>query len=166
MKKLFATLLSVVALAAPQMGARDVVRDTLEYTKAYATGAEELLRGAMSGVRVSAMDGSLSWNAVIRGLNSVRGDSAPLWVVDGAVVSADITQNLDALHQYGEASYTSPLERMGFLSLYDIESIEVIKDASAAAIWGSRGANGVILVTTKNAVSRKSEIDANANLGI
>lgn len=157
---------ALVALAAFQLNAGQPVRDTLEFTKSYASGVEELLRGAVSGVRVSALDGGGAYNTAVRGLNSLRGNSSPLWVVDGVVLSSDIDQNLGGFHQYGEQTYTSPLGRLGFISPYDIESIEVLKDITATAIYGARGANGVIIINTKNARSRKFEIDENSNVAV
>ncbi|WP_211297888.1 TonB-dependent receptor [Prolixibacter denitrificans] len=87
------------------------------------------LRGKVSGVNIfsnSGQPGAYQSRVVIRGLSTIDASSAPLYVVDGVV-----------------------MEDFGLINPNDIESIEVLKDASSAAIYGARGANGVILVTTK-----------------
>lgn len=87
------------------------------------------LRGKASGVNIysnSGQPGAYQSRVVIRGLSTINSSSDPLYVVDGVV-----------------------MEDFGLMNPNDIESIEVLKDASAAAIYGARGANGVILVTTK-----------------
>lgn len=105
----------------------------------------------VSGVRVSSIDGAPDGarNVNIRGLNSLRGNNMPLWVVDGCIVGTSAMENLEAFFQYGESSYTNPFNILGYLNVHDIDKIEVLKDVSATAIYGAKGANGVILITTK-----------------
>lgn len=142
--------------------------DSLGFSTAAASNASELLRGRVSGVRVSSIDGNPSGlvNVHIRGLNSLRSDNQPLWIVDGAMVSNDLNDNIDAFWQYGERNYTAPLNPLSFLSAADIESIEVLKDASATAIYGARGANGVIIINTRKSapVGKRFSFDANAGV--
>lgn len=109
----------------------------------------------VSGVRVSYIDGTPDGarNVNIRGLNSLRGNNMPLLVVDGCIVGTSAMENLEAFFQYGENSYTNPFNILGFLNIHDIERIEVLKDVSATAIYGAKGANGVILITTKPGTS-------------
>ncbi|HYF68235.1 MAG TPA: TonB-dependent receptor [Ohtaekwangia sp.] len=92
------------------------------------TNALQGLQGRVPGVNISLNSGSptASPRVTIRGLGTINASSTPLYVVDGVA-----------------------MEDIAFLNPYDIESIEVLKDASSTAIYGSRGANGVILVTTK-----------------
>src|SRR5690606_4658022 len=93
------------------------------------------LRGKVSGVNIysnSGQPGAYQSRVVIRGLSTINSSSTPLYVVDGVV-----------------------MEDFGLVNPNDIESMEVLKDASATAIYGARGANGVILVTTKR--GKKSE---------
>ncbi|MDE7444009.1 MAG: SusC/RagA family TonB-linked outer membrane protein, partial [Muribaculaceae bacterium] len=89
----------------------------------------EALSGKVAGVQIAATDGTpgAGFDIKVRGIGSVNGDTSPLFIVDGFQVD-----NID------------------YLANSDIESIEVLKDASAAAIYGSRAANGVVLVTTKS----------------
>ena len=105
---------------------------------------DQALQGRTSGVYVLNTDGSPGGNTMIRirGLNSINGGNQPLIVIDGLQGG-----NLNALNPN------------------DIESIEILKDASATAIYGSRGANGVVLVTTKLGKKGKPIIDAGYNIG-
>lgn len=152
MKKIIS--ISVIALlAAVHMHGHNIVRDTLNTGSAVNVTPAQLIRGQVSGVHVSGTDGSITGalNTVIRGLSSVHSDSEPLWIVDGAYLTSSISQNRNAFWQdsYADRSYTSALNPLYTLNPQDIESIEVLKDLSATAIYGSRGANGVIIVKTK-----------------
>lgn len=104
----------------------------------------QLMTGKAAGVYVAASSGQPGSNAVVRvrGFGTVN-DNNPLYVVDG-----------------------QPLDNINNINPSDIESIEVLKDASAAAIYGSRGSNGVILVTTKKGVAGQTAIALDAFVGI
>lgn len=91
---------------------------------------EDLLDGRVAGVRVYRTAGG-SMAVRIRGASSVNGSNEPLYVVDGMPVSPD------------------PFGGVAFLNPDDVASIDVLKDAGAAAIYGSRGANGVVIIKTK-----------------
>ena len=158
-----------------------VPADTLGGAKSLATGPVELLKGKLSSVRVSSVDGSPNGllNVNIRGLNTLRGDSQPLWIVDGAVIGSCINQNLDAFYQtggitangeqlpdyYGEF-YNSPLGNFSWLSPYEVESVEVLKDVSATALYGMQGANGVIIVKTRRPKSGNRNIWLDSSVGV
>lgn len=172
----FSLLYSVISLAA-----NDNLKDSLEVRKAVSNSPAELLRGEISGVRVSNIDGSPngSVNTNIRGLNTLRGDSQPLWIVDGVVIGSSIHQNLNAFYlsggvdasgtelpDYTGKSYSAPLGNFRWLNLYDIESIEVLKDLSATALYGMQGANGVIIIKTKRTAENSRNINIRANAGI
>ena len=150
--------------------AQNVVKDTLEFDKASARTPAELIRGRISGVQVTPVDGNINGavNTLIRGVNSLRSDSQPLWVIDGVFVNPSLNQNNKAFYQYGEKSFTSPLNTMAFLNAYDIESIEVVKDLSEAGKYGINGGNGVILVTTKLPDQNGFRVkwDSNFSLGV
>ena len=134
----------------------------------YATSPAELIQGTISGVRVSSVDGNPDGlkNVNIRGVNTFRGDSQPVWIVDGVILGSDIVRNLDGFWQFDEESYTAPLNNIPFLNPSEIESIEVLKDVSASALYGAMGANGVILVTTKRAKETDPLVYLNSNWGI
>lgn len=151
-------------------GAQNVVQDSLDIIKASAQTPAAMVAGQVSGVRVSSLDGGInsSVNTNIRGINSLRGNSEPLWIVNGVMLTNALSQNLNAfwekggyttkgdlLPDYSELSYSPALNGVAFLNPYDIEKIEVIKDLSAAAIYGAQGANGVILVETKHPMEDK-----------
>lgn len=157
-----------ILCAAVSSYALEVIADTVGFKKAGAFNAVELLRGEVSGVRVSATDGNPAglMNVNIRGINSLRSDNQPLWIVDGTIVSMDQNDNLDAFWQYGESSYTPALNPLAFLSPSDIESIEVLKDLSSAAIYGAKGANGVIIIHTRKGSTIPRDIRWNSNVAI
>jgi TonB-linked SusC/RagA family outer membrane protein len=99
-----------------------------------------ILQGKAAGVNVTSTSGTGATNIRIRGVTSLNKSSEPLWVVDGVIGGS--TGNF-----------------------YDIQSIEVLKDASSTAIYGSQGANGVILVTTKRGQEGKPKVTLDARYG-
>ena len=106
----------------------------------------DALQGAAAGVLVVNQDGAPGSKSAIRirGIGTINGDAQPLYVVDGVQVGTN-------------ADFVNPA---------DIESIEILKDASATAIYGSAGANGVIMVTTKHGQKGKMNINITADLGL
>ena len=169
MKKIILSLI-LIAFAAVQVNARNILRDTLETGSAVNVTPAQLIRGQVAGVHVSGTDGSITGalNTLIRGISSVHSDSEPLWIIDGAYLTSSIGQNRDAFWQktYHEQSYTSALNPLYTLNPYDIESIEVIKDVAATSIYGSRGANGVIIVKTKLPHKDGLNVCWNSNVGV
>lgn len=110
---------------------------------------EQLIQGKTAGVLITQSSGEpgAGININIRGANSVRSGNNPLFVVDGVPLSSEDTTPGGANVGFGTSSAKNPLN---FLNPTDIESISILKDASATAIYGSRGANGVVIVTTKS----------------
>ena len=104
------------------------------------------LQGSAAGVMVSKNSGDPEGTATIRirGVATVNGSADPLYVVDGVQVGSN-------------ANFVNPA---------DVESIEVLKDASATAIYGARGANGVVMITTKKGVKGATQLNFSANFGI
>ncbi len=120
---------------------------------------QDFLQGRAAGVYIQS-NGSepLAPNTVrIRGSNSLRGDNEPLYVVDGIIMNSSTEDVADPL--VGGNSYLSPQNGLTGINPQDIESIEILKDASATAIYGSRGANGVILITTKRGQEGKAKFN-------
>ena len=109
------------------------------------TRVDNVLRGMVSGVTITASSGQpgAATQVRVRGIGTIN-DSNPLYIVDGMPVSGGIE----------------------FLNPSDVESIEVLKDAASAAIYGSRGANGVILVTTKKGSEGKTTVSYNGSYGV
>ncbi len=164
----YLVLLALSALFSTVAYAGDVVKDTLGTTASSAKTVETLLQGQVAGVRVWSQDGSpMSASGVsIRGVNSLRGGQQPLYIVDGTILNDSNVKNIDPFWQYGEVSYISPLSRLSFLVPNDIESIEVLKNSSATALYGSKGANGVVIINTKKIKDEKSVINWESNLDV
>ncbi len=120
-----------------------------------ATTLENALQGRMAGVNItntSAEPGG-GISIQVRGATSISGSNQPLYVIDG------VPQYNDNNRSAAEINGFSPTNSMATLNPSDIESVEVLKDASSASIYGSRGANGVILVTTRKGRIGKASID-------
>ena len=162
--------ISVLALSASFLaGAKDnVVKDTLQFDRALASHPAAMLQGRISGVRVSATDGNINGaqNIYIRGVNALRGDSQPLWIVDGVIVNSSFNQNREAFFNYDEDSYSSPINALAGIDLFDIESIEILKDISSTAIYGSKGANGAVIIKTKRGSKNGFDVTWNSNVGL
>ncbi len=121
---------------------------------------EQMIQGRAAGVQVIANSGAPGGGITvrIRGTTSVSADNQPLWVVDGVPLRNEaISGSLAA------GATNSPIAD---LNPADIESIEVLKDASTAALYGARAANGVVLVTTKRGKSGKAQIDFSTQQGV
>ena len=122
---------------------------------------EKMLAGKMAGVQISSYSGQPGAPSTIRirGISSIGAGSDPLWVVDGIPV---MTNDQNVMSNVGAGSGTT----MSAINPNDIESITVLKDAAAASIYGSRAANGVILVTTKSGKQGRSSFTARAKAGV
>ncbi|MDQ6813700.1 MAG: TonB-dependent receptor plug domain-containing protein, partial [Bacteroidota bacterium] len=114
---------------------------------------QQLLQGKVAGVNVTSASGEPGavQGITIRGPGGVRTGSTPLFVVDGLPLDNSSTGGGDPLN---------------FINPQDIESIDVLKDASATAIYGSRGANGVIIITTKRGKAGVSTLGLSTSLGV
>ena len=119
------------------------------------TSPDQLLQGQAAGVNLTNTSGLLGANVNIqvRGVNTINAGSSPLFVVDGVV----ITDNNNTFNRGGNVG-SNPL---AFLNPSDIESLTVLKDAGATAIYGTRGANGVVLITTK-----KGRLNSDATVSV
>lgn len=148
--------------------AQNLVIDTLETDKASSISPEQLLKGRVSGLFVQEDNGGLNAlrNALIRGVNSLHGSSAPLWIIDGAIMSSVQGEQLDMFWQdkFAGMSSDQSLSTMDGLNLYDIESIEVLKNVSATAIYGELGANGAIIIKTKRQ-KEGNAVEVRSNFG-
>lgn len=117
--------------------------------KAVATSPVEMMQGRVSGVNISQNNGEPGggMSVRIRGSHSIRAGQDPLYVIDGVPLdNADITPAGGSASGISGSANKNPIS---FLNPDDIESIDVLKDASSTAIYGARGANGVVLITTK-----------------
>ncbi|WP_316850023.1 SusC/RagA family TonB-linked outer membrane protein [Pedobacter agri] len=109
------------------------------------SSALEAIQGRVAGINIASTEGSPDADLVVRvrGGGSITGDNSPLYIVDGF-----------------------PVASIADIAPQDIETIDVLKDASSTAIYGSRGANGVILVTTKNSKDGKTSVSYNVFTGV
>ncbi|MEJ2884307.1 TonB-dependent receptor [Pedobacter sp. GR22-6] len=117
-----------------------------ELLKAPVRSFEEALAGRVAGVQVTSVDGQpgSAINIVIRGANSITGTNAPLYVIDGFPIENPDNNTINPV---------------------DVESIEVLKDAAATAIYGARGSNGVIIVTTKSGKEGTAVVSYDGSFG-
>lgn len=124
----------------------------------------EALAGQVSGVQVQQTSGAPGggMSIKIRGTGSITAGNAPLYVVDGVPLDNSVST---AALQGGDIGDQSPVNPLAAINPGDIQSIEILKDAAATAIYGSRGANGVVLITTKQGVAGKTQISLNASTG-
>ncbi|WP_395051248.1 SusC/RagA family TonB-linked outer membrane protein [Flavobacterium sp.] len=125
-----------------------------EFDNVAATSPAELLRGKVSGVQVTTSSGEpgAAISVRIRGNSSIRSGNEPLYVVDGVPLGGgNVSASGAEIRDLGVSAARNPLN---FINQNDIESISVLKDASSTAIYGSRAANGVIIITTKKGKSK------------
>jgi TonB-dependent starch-binding outer membrane protein SusC len=135
-----------------------------DFNKGINTSVEQLMQGRVAGVSITQNGGSPGGgiNVRIRGTSSVRNGNNPLFVVDGVPLSGGDVSPAGTGGAFDRTAAKNPLN---FLNPNDIEKIDILKDASATAIYGARGANGVVLVTTKKGKG-KGTLDFNYSLGI
>jgi TonB-linked SusC/RagA family outer membrane protein len=129
--------------------------------KQQSVSVDGLLRGAISGVNVSQVSGQPGAGSEIRirGGNSVYANNEPLYVIDGFIY-------YNERYGGGVGNIESSINPLASINPADIESIDILKDVSAKAIYGSRGANGVILITTKKGERGKNSVNYQYTLGI
>jgi iron complex outermembrane receptor protein len=125
-----------------------------DFNQGVVTNPGELLQGKLAGVNIAANSGEpgAAQNVIIRGVGSLRSGTQPLYVVDGFLLDNTST-GFD----------TNPLN---FLNPSDIASIDVLKDASATAVYGSRASNGVVVITTKRGRVGKTEMNFSASTAL
>ncbi|MEM1322797.1 MAG: TonB-dependent receptor [Bacteroidota bacterium] len=140
-----------------------------EFNGGVISSPEQLLQAKIPGVRITSSSGEpgAAVNVTIRGAGSLRSGNSPLYVIDGVALSNEAvtpgSANLVGSNAGNVAGAKNPLN---FLNPDDIESIDVLKDASATAIYGSRGSNGVILITTKKGTPGQEQLSYNAYVGV
>lgn len=132
---------------------------------AQSQSVEEILQGRAAGVQVQNGTSPTGASSIkIRGLSSLTSSTEPLYVVDGIIMDSATEDVNDPLS--GGNSYMSPQSGIGGINPRDIESIEILKDASATAIYGSRGSNGVILITTKRGKKGKAKFNYTTTMSV
>lgn len=133
------------------------VMDSEELNRITVSSPEKALQGKIAGVQINNYSGQPGGGTeiFIRGISSINAGNQPLYVVDGVPVITGY---------YGYS--TNDANVMSTINPADIESITVLKDAAAASIYGSRSANGVVLITTKSGRVGKTKIEVNAKTGL
>jgi TonB-linked SusC/RagA family outer membrane protein len=137
-----------------------------DFNKGFVDNPSQLIAGKAPGVSITNSSGDPGANSTIRirGNSSVRAGNDPLIVVDGVPLSGgNTTADADLQSMGSQSSARNPLN---FLNSADIANIDILKDASATAIYGSRGANGVILITTKQGAAGGNSVDYDASFGV
>ncbi|MDX9881902.1 MAG: SusC/RagA family TonB-linked outer membrane protein [Prolixibacteraceae bacterium] len=136
---------------------------------------DQVLQGKVAGVQITQTSGAPGGNVnvLVRGISSITGGNQPLYVVDGYPIGSG--GGGTDMSSFGSSTYSSSgmmgnaqnrVNPLSSINPSDIESIEILKDASATAIYGSRGANGVIIITTKRGSFGKSQINVDVSYGI
>ncbi|HUQ67406.1 MAG TPA: SusC/RagA family TonB-linked outer membrane protein [Flavitalea sp.] len=135
-----------------------------DFNKGVFTSPDQLIQGKAAGVMVLNNTGQPGGSTTvrIRGSSSIRSGNQPLFVVDGVPLSGGSARPGGSGANFGNDA-GNPLN---FMNPNDIANIEILKDASATAIYGSRGANGVVLITTKRGQSGVPQADLNASTSV
>ena len=127
--------------------------------------ALQSMSGQVSGVQITQTQGApgMAPTIKVRGASSINAGTAPLYVIDGI----PLEDNTSSTGSNGTSkNMTFNRNPLNNINPSDIESIEILKDASSAAIYGSRGANGVVLITTKQGKAGKTRVEGNYEFGI
>ncbi|WP_455666555.1 SusC/RagA family TonB-linked outer membrane protein [Phocaeicola sp.] len=127
--------------------------------------ALQSMAGQVSGVQITQTQGApgMAPTIKVRGSSSINAGTSPLYVIDGIPLEDNTVSDGSNGSSSNMSFNRNPLNN---INPNDIESIEILKDASSAAIYGSRGANGVVLVTTKQGKAGKTKVDASYEFGI
>lgn len=141
-----------------------------DLNKQPASNALQAIQGRVPGLMIIQNTGvpGGSYDVLIRGKSSLSNGNDPLYVIDGVPYSSDLVPsaaNIATSTAYGRIKSTTP-SPLNFINLADIESIDVLKDADATAIYGSRASNGVIMITTRKGKQGKTQVDLNVYTGV
>jgi TonB-linked SusC/RagA family outer membrane protein len=132
------------------------------------TSIDQALQGRAAGVQVTKTSGQPGGGVSvrIRGASSIGGTNEPLYVIDGIPVSGDATGLNMGFAWAGGGSGQSTANVLSTINPNDIVSVEILKDASATAIYGSRAANGVVLISTRRGEAGKAKVEYNGYVGL
>jgi len=136
-------------------------------------GVDQLMQGKAAGVMVTRNSGQpgSAVSVKIRGVNTITGSSEPLYIIDGVPVSGD-SRNIATSGRstadggIGAGTGATDVSPLASINPNDIESINILKDASATAIYGSRGSNGVVIITTKKGKKGQGRLTYNTYVGV
>ncbi|MFR7875263.1 MAG: TonB-dependent receptor plug domain-containing protein [Butyricimonas paravirosa] len=124
---------------------------------------DRILEGTIAGLNSTTLSGAPGTRAkiTIRGENNLTGRTEPLWIVDGLPLMSGVPEN-----NTGDYAGTIMQDGVGNIMPEDIESVTILKDASAAAIYGAKAANGVIVITTKKGFRSKTQFNYTGNYSL
>jgi len=136
-----------------------------DFNKGIVTAPDQLIQGKVAGLMVVNNSGAPGGATTvrIRGNSSVRTGNQPLYVVDGMPLDGRTAKPSVTANGLGQTPDANPLN---FINSFDIQSMDVLKDASATAIYGARGANGVVIITTKKGVAGPPRLDVSYSAGV
>ncbi|PWV54061.1 SusC/RagA family TonB-linked outer membrane protein [Chitinophaga sp. S165] len=136
-----------------------------DFNRGIVTAPDQLIQGKVAGLMVVANSGAPGGATTvrIRGNSSVRTGNQPLYVVDGMPLDGRTAKPSVSANGLGQTPDANPLN---FINSFDIQSMDVLKDASATAIYGARGANGVVIITTKKGAVGTPRLDVNYSAGM
>ncbi len=136
-----------------------------DFNKGVITSPDQLLQSKVPGLEITQNSGQpgAATTVKIRGNNSIRGGNNPIYVVDGVILDGRTARPSLNLGGFGPTPESNPLI---YINPNDIASIDVLKDASSSAIYGSRGANGVIVITTKRGSSGPTKLEFATSFGV
>ena len=142
-----------------------VALDEKSFNRGVLTSPEQLMQGRAAGVQITQNGGEPGGgiSVRVRGTSSVNGGNNPLFVIDGVPLSTDNSTADGQTGGFGSSSSRNPLN---YLNPNDIASIDILKDASSTAIYGARGANGVVLITTKKGKKGAGSFEYGYSLGV
>ncbi len=155
-----------VSASRRQLGNAVTTVSAKDLEKSGTSNAMTALQGKVAGARITQTSGDPAGaiNINLRGVNSLTGSSDPLYVIDGVIVSNSATAVTQVGNNAGEGQVGTP--RLADINPNDIESINVINGAAAAAQYGSRAANGVVLITTKRGTSGKPKVTIGTSFNV
>ncbi|MBW8685929.1 SusC/RagA family TonB-linked outer membrane protein [Chitinophaga rhizophila] len=136
-----------------------------DFNRGIVTAPDQLIQGKVAGLMVIANSGAPGGATTvrIRGNSSVRTGNQPLYVIDGMPLDGRTAKPSVDASGLGQTPDANPLN---FINSFDIQSMDVLKDASATAIYGARGANGVVIITTKKGIPGEPKLDINYSAGM
>ena len=126
------------------------------------------LAGQLPGIQISQSQGAPGFapSIKIRGASTINAGTAPLYVIDGVPIEDSSPTETTSQSPNQARNLSSNMNPLNMINPQDIESIEILKDASSAAIYGSRGANGVVLITTKQGKAGATKVDVSYEFGV
>ncbi|HEX4419515.1 MAG TPA: SusC/RagA family TonB-linked outer membrane protein [Kofleriaceae bacterium] len=149
------------------------VIDSKDLNRVSAATLDEAMQGKLAGANLQSNSGAPGGGAQLRlrGISTINGQSSPLYVIDGVIISnVAISPGANILTSAANGGNTStqdnPVNRIADLNPNDIERVEVLKGASAAALYGSKAANGVIIITTKHGKNGENHAEVTQRFGI